>query len=187
MSITDTSALPIAAGTWTLDPTHSAVEFTVRHLGLSKVRGRFGSFDASLIVGETLDTTSVTAEVALASIDTNNEQRDGHLRSTDFFDLESDPSMTFTSTAISGAGADWQLTGDLSINGVTRSVAFDVELNGTSGDPWGGFRVGFSAETTISRSEFGVDFEIPLGADGVVIGDKVKVALELQFVAPATD
>lgn len=187
MSSTDTTALPIAAGTWGLDPAHSAVEFTVRHLGLSKVRGRFADVEASLVVGETIDTTAVTAEVGLGSIDTNNEQRDGHLRSTDFFNLEANPTMTFVSTAISGTGDDWQLAGDLSINGVTRPVDFDVELNGTSGDPWGGFRVGFSAEATISRSDFGVDFEIPLGADGVVIGDKVKVSLELQFVAPSVD
>ena len=186
MSITETT-LPIAAGTWSIDPAHSAVEFTVRHLGLSKVRGRFGDFGATLTVGDDLAGTSVAAEVALASIDTNNEQRDGHLRSTDFFNLENNPTMTFASTGISGEGTDWELAGDLSINGVTRPVTFDVELNGTSGDPWGGFRVGFSAETTISRSDFGVDFEIPLGADGVVIGDKVKVALELQFVAPSND
>ena len=113
---------------------------------------------------------------------TQHEQRDGHLKSADFFEVETHPKLTFTSTSVEPSGSDFKVTGDLSIKGVTKSVVLDLEFNGVHPDPWGGTRSGFSAETEISRKEFGVDFEIPMDGGGVVVGDKIKVTLEVEAV-----
>ena len=178
-----TATLPVTAGTWNIDPAHSSVEFVVRHMGLSKVRGRFGSFTASLVVADDLPASSLSAEVELASVSTNNEDRDQHLRSTDFFDVETNPKMTFVSKRIEGGADEYVAVGDLTINGVTREVAFDVEFNGTETLPFDqSVHAGFSATGSISRKDFGVEFEVPLGADKVMIGDKVVIDLEAQFV-----
>lgn len=180
-----TTTLPIDPGSWTLDASHSGVLFQVRHLGLSNVRGRFQSFDASLVVGERLEDVQVTATVDLSSVDTNNADRDAHLRSTDFFDVETNPVMTFVSTGITGSGSDYELTGDLTINGVTKSVTFETEFHGTEVFPGDGqVHAGFDASATIKRSDFGVDFGIIPG-EKLLLADKVKVELEIQFVAPA--
>lgn len=177
-----TATLPVTAGTWNIDPAHSSVEFVVRHMGLSKVRGRFGSFSASLTVADDLPASSLTAEVELASVSTNNVDRDQHLRSTDFFDVETNPKMTFVSKRIDGGGEDYVVVGDLAINGVTREVALDVEFNGTETFPFDqSVHAGFSATGAISRRDFGIEFEVPLGADKVMIGDKVSIELEAQF------
>lgn len=182
-----TTTLPLQTGTWTADHAHSSVEFTVRHLGLAKVRGRFNDFDAEVAVGETLAGSAVRATIDLSSIDTNNADRDAHLRSTDFFDLESHPTMTFASTALRADGDDYLLTGDLTINGVTRQVELEVDFLGSESYPMDdSTRAGFSARGEISRKEFGVEFDIPLGADKVAIGDKVRIELEIQLVAPAS-
>ncbi|MEZ5244884.1 MAG: YceI family protein [Acidimicrobiales bacterium] len=183
---TTTSSLPLTSGTWPVDAAHSSVEFTVRHLGLSKVRGRFNDFDATLTVGSSLDDVAVTATIGLASVDTNNADRDAHLRSTDFFDTESHPRMTFVSTAITDRGdGSYGLTGDLSLNGVTQTVVLDVEFNGTEDYPMdGSVHAGFSATGVLSRKSFGIEFDVPLGADKVAIGDKVNLDLEIQFVRP---
>lgn len=182
-----TGALPIDPGAWTLDANHSGVLFQVRHLGLSNVRGRFQSFDASLVVGDSLDDVQISATVDLSSVDTNNADRDAHLRSTDFFGVENNPEMSFVSTEISGSGSDYELIGDLTINGVTKSVSFDVEFHGTEVFPaTGATHAGFEASTTIKRSEFGVDFGIVPG-EKLLLADKVKVELEVQFVAPESD
>ncbi len=178
-----TTTLPLAAGTWASDPAHSSVEFTVRHLGLTKVRGRFNEFQASIGVGDTIESSVVEANIAMASVDTNNADRDGHLLSTDFFGAEANPSMTFRSTAMSGAGDDWTLTGDLTINGITKSVELEVEFYGLATDPYGNAKAGFAGETTISRGDFGIEFNAPLETGGLLLGDKVAVQLELQFVA----
>ncbi len=180
-----TATLPVTTGTWTIDPAHSSVEFVVRHMGLSKVRGRFGSFSATLDVAEDLGACGLRAEVELASVSTNNDDRDQHLRSTDFFDVDANPKMTFVSTGIEGGGDEYVVTGDLTINGVTRPVSLDVEFNGTETFPFDqSVHAGFSATGSISRKDFGVEFEVPLGADKVMIGDKVSIELEAQF-APA--
>lgn len=185
MSDTTTTTLPLAPGTWTVDAADSSVEFTVRHLGLSKVRGRFNRFDTRLEVGDTLGTSALTAEIDLSSVDTNNADRDAHLRSTDFFDTESHPTMTFASTSIEQHGDDYTLVGDLTINGVTRPVELDVEFNGLELYPMDQRRhAGFSATGTISRSAYGIDFDVPVGLDKVALGDKVKVELEIQLVDP---
>jgi polyisoprenoid-binding protein YceI len=181
---TVTATLPLAPGRWELDHNHSGVLFTVRHLGLSNVRGRFGSFEAHVDVGTSLDQVSVRAEVDLSSVDTNNADRDAHLRSTDFFDTEQHPVMTFHSTGITGAGEDYELRGDLTIAGVTRELILDVEFHGTEVFPADqSTHAGFSATGQIRRSDFGIDFGIVAG-EKILLSDKVKIELDLQFVAP---
>jgi polyisoprenoid-binding protein YceI len=184
-----TRSLPLARGVWTLDPNHSGIHFRVRHLGLSNVRGRFDKFDAALAVGDSLADVSVSATIDMASVDTNQPDRDAHLRSTDFFSTDSHPTMTFVSTSIADAGgSEYQLTGDLTINGITKSIVMDVEFSGVEVFPAdGSTHAGFSATTDLNRDDFGVDFNMPLGMDKMALGQKIKVELEMQFVAPKTD
>ena len=182
---TSTSTLPLAPGRWVVDPFHSSVVFSIRHLGLSKVRGRFSSFDASLDVGASLDDVKVSATIDMASVDTNNADRDQHLRSTDFFDVEKHPTMVFESTALSGSGQDWILEGELTINGVTKLVELEVEFNGTENFQED-LHAGFSAEGELRRDDFGIDFGIiPLGGEKLALSDKVRWELDLQFVEPS--
>ena len=178
--MTTTATPQLTTGTWTIDPAHSEVGFTVRHLGLSKVRGRFNSFTGGADIGADLASSSVEATIDLASVDTNNEQRDGHLQSTDFFAVESNPRMIFRSTSIDEAAGE--IEGELTINGVTKPVVLDTELHGVAVDAYGTTRAGFSATTQIKRSDYGIDFNVPLDAGGVLIGDKVTVDLEIQLV-----
>jgi len=175
----------IPAGTWTIDRSHSEVGFSVRHLAVSKVKGQFETFDGTLTIGEDPLASSVTATVDLSSINTRDAQRDGHLRSGDFFSVDEHPAMTFTSTGIAAKGDDFVVTGDLTIKDVTKPVELDLEFNGTSPDPWGGTRAGFSATTELNRKDFGIDFNIPLDGGGFVIGDKIKVFLEVEAVLQA--
>ncbi|MFI8521152.1 YceI family protein [Streptomyces sp. NPDC085481] len=173
------SALPLVAGRWGFDALHSAVGFTIRHFGISKVRGRFNDLQAELVVGDSLDTSSITATIALASIDTGNADRDAHVRAADLLDVEKRPTMTFRSTRIAGAGEDWTLEGDLTIGGITRPIVFDVEFGGVVHVPVDGSRhAGFDASGEFRRSDYGLDF-----APGI-LGDVVKVDLEVQFVEP---
>jgi polyisoprenoid-binding protein YceI len=167
----------LTTGTWNVDPAHSEVGFTVRHLGLSKVRGRFNSFRASVVFGDEPQEAKLEATVDLASVDTNNPDRDGHLATTDFFGVDNNPTMTFASTSVS----ETSLAGDLTINGVTRPVVFDLEFHGVTVDGYETTRAGFSATGAISRSDFGIDFNAPLGMDGMLIGDKVNIELEAQL------
>jgi polyisoprenoid-binding protein YceI len=179
------TTLPLAPGPWVVDKNHSSVLFVVRHLGLSNVRGRFDTFEATLDVGTTLDSVSVTAEVQLSSVDTNNADRDAHLRTADFFDTEKHQVMTFRSTSITGQGEDYELNGDLTIAGVTQPLTFDVEFHGTEVFPGDqSTHAGFSATGQIKRSDYGIDFGIIPGAEKLMLGDKIKVELDLQFVAP---
>jgi polyisoprenoid-binding protein YceI len=179
--MTTTESPTLTAGSWTIEPMHSEVGFTVRHLGMSKVRGRFNAFSGAAVIGDDLTTASVEASIDLSSVDTNNPDRDGHLKSGDFFNAETHPQMTFVSTA---ATAD-SLVGDLTINGVTKSVELDVEFHGVAVDGYETTRAGFSASGTIKRSDFGVDFNAPLGMDGMLISDKVAIELEIQLVPAA--
>ena len=172
----------LTAGTWTIDPSHTDVSFTVRHLMVSKVRGSFTRFDGTIVIAEDPLASSVEASVDLSSIDTRDENRDAHLRSADFFETETYPTMTFRSTKVRRAGSDFAVEGELSLHGVTRPVQLDLEFNGVSADPWGGTRAGFSAETEINRRDFGIDISMPLDGGGVVVGDKVKVHLEIEAV-----
>jgi polyisoprenoid-binding protein YceI len=185
MSDTATTSLPLTAGTWTLDAAHSGVHFKIRHLGLSNVRGRFETFTAALEVGETLADVRVSASIDLSSVNTNQPDRDAHLRSTDFFGVDNNPTLEFHSTSVSGDGDEYTLAGDLTINGVTRPVSFPVEFNGIETYPMDGTsHAGFSAATSISRKDFGIDFNLPIGVDKLALGEKVNVELDFQFVAP---
>lgn len=181
----DTRNLPLAPGRWTLDPLHSSVGFTIRHLGVSKVRGHFTQFDAELVVGETLDGTSVSATVALASIDTGIGDRDDHVRSADMLDVERRPTMTFRSTAIHGDGTDWVLDGELTIGDVTRQLSLEAELGGVVAAPeelGGTRRAGFEASGQLRRKDFGLGFGT-LGDS--LLSDVVKIELDLQFSEPS--
>jgi polyisoprenoid-binding protein YceI len=175
MSITTDTG--VVAGTWTIDPSHSEVGFTVRHL-MSKVRGQFERFEGSLTTSDRLEDTRASASIDLNSVNTRDEQRDAHLRSKDFFGVEENGPMTFTTTSFDGSTA----TGELTIKGVTRPVELDVEFLGIDKDPWGGTRIGFEASTEINRKEWGVDFNIPLDGGKLLIGDKVTINLAIQAV-----
>ena len=182
-------ALPLGQGTWNLDPAHSVVEFAVRHLGISNIRGRFIGVEASLDVGADLDSSSLTAEVDMSTVDTGNPDRDGHLRSTDIFDVESQPRMRFASTGIAEAGdGRYAVTGDLTINGTTRSETLDVTFNGTGDNPLdGSTRGGFTATGTIDRTAYGIDWNVPLTQGGFMVANDVAVTLNAQLVGPAAD
>ena len=180
MTNTLTTPLPLVAGRWPLDAAHSRIGFAIRHLGVAKVRGLFRDFEASLDVGESLDTTSITATVALASIDTANADRDAHARSAELLDVEQRPTMTFVSTAITGAGSDWTLDGDLTIGGVTRPLRFGVEFGGVADFVDGTRHAGFEVTGELRRKDFGLGFG-PLGA---FLGDVVKLDLDFEFVEP---
>jgi polyisoprenoid-binding protein YceI len=179
---TGTTIPGYVAGTWTIDTVHSEVGFSVRHMMVSKVRGKFTKFEGEITTGESLLDSSVSADVELSSIDTGNEMRDNHLRSADFFEADKHPKWTYASTSVDAKGSDFVVHGNLTIHGVTRPVDLELEFNGVGGDPWGGTRAGFSASTGINRKDFGLEFNIPLEGGGVVVGDKVKVELEIEAV-----
>jgi polyisoprenoid-binding protein YceI len=176
----------LTPGRWPIDPNHSAITFAIRHLGLSKVRGRFRVFDVSLNIGPSTTDFEVVANIDLASIDTSNPDRDAHLRSTDFFNVDQHPTMTFRSTRIEPAADGYTMTGDLTLNGITRSVTLDVESNGLVVVPADGrTHFGLSAVGELRRSEFGIEFGLmPIGIDRLALADKVAFELEMQFLQP---
>ncbi|GGF57876.1 polyisoprenoid-binding protein [Marmoricola endophyticus] len=165
------------AGSWTIDPSHSEVAFRVRHL-VGKVRGQFDTFHGTLTTGATPAETTANATIDLNSVNTGDEGRDGHLRSADFFDVETHGQMTFTSTSFDGEKA----VGELTIKGVTKPVELDVEVNGIGGDPWGGTRIGIDATTTITRQDFGVSFNGVVDGSKVLVGDKIDITLSIEAV-----
>ena len=183
MTMTQAETIPgYVAGTWTIDPTHSEVGFSVRHMMVSKVRGRFTKFSGQIVTGEDLLSSSVTAEIDLSSIDTAAEQRDAHLRSPDFFDTDNHPLMTYRSTGIRAKGDGYIVDGELTLKGVTRSVPLTLELNGFGPDPYGGTRAGFTAKAEINRQDFGVNWNAAMESGGVVVSDKVAIQLEIEAV-----
>jgi len=169
-------------GTWDIDATHSTVGFSVRHMMVSKVRGYFREFSGEIVTAADPTQSAVSATIELGSIDTRQEQRDAHIRSADFFDVENHPQMTFRSTAVRTDGADWLVDGELSLKGNTKPVTLTLELNGFGPDAFGGTRAGFSARTEINRNDFGVDIKMPMDGGGVVVADKVTVELEIEAV-----
>jgi polyisoprenoid-binding protein YceI len=173
-------------GTWHVDASHSDVAFSVRHMMVSKVKGKFTTFSATIITAENPTDSSVTAEIDLTSINTSNEQRDGHIKSADFFDVETYPTMTYRSTSVAPDGGDWLVEGELSLHGVTKSVPLKLELNGFTADPYGGQRAGFSATAEINRKDFGIDISMPMDGGGVVVGDKISISLEVEAVLDAS-
>ena len=177
MSIDVTQSTKVPTGTWSIDPSHSEVGFTVRHL-MTKVRGLFEKFDGTITTTDEVDGFRATATIDLNSVNTRDENRDNHLRSADFFDVEKNGPMTFTTTAFDGTTA----TGELTIKGVTRPVELDVEFLGVDVDAYGNTRVGYEATTEISRKRWGVDFNVPLDGGKVLVGDKVNVVLSIQAI-----
>lgn len=172
--------------TWKIDPSHTQAEFAVRHLMISTVKGRFAEVQGVVHIDESdLARSSVEVAIGVASIDTREPQRDAHLRSTDFFDAEGHPQITFRSTRVEGAGATFKLIGDLTIRGTTRQVVLDVTAEGRGPDPWGGERAGFTATTKIKRSDFGLAWNQLLETGGVAVSDDVRISIDAQLVRQA--
>jgi polyisoprenoid-binding protein YceI len=169
-------------GTWQIDPAHSDVSFSVRHMMVSKVKGRFGTFSGTIVTADNPLESTVNAEIDASSIDTNQAQRDAHIRSADFFEVEKYPTITFHSTSVEPKGDDFLVLGDLTIKGHTQQVPLKLELNGFGADPFGGQRAGFTATTEINRRDFGVDINMPMDGGGVVVGDKITITLEIEAV-----
>jgi len=175
-------SLPIPAGTFALDPAHSQADFAITHLGISMIRGRFNSIEGSLTVGEDLGGTAVNVAVEMGSLDSGNEGRDGHMQGEEFFDAGNHPTMTFASTGIEASGDGYTMTGDLTIKGVTQSVALHAKFNGEAVFPMdGSTHYGFAASGAISRSEFNMDAFIPM------LSDQVELSLQAQFISPVAD
>lgn len=172
----------LTPGIWTLDMSHSDIGFTVRHAGISKVRGRFSDASATAHVRDSLKDSSLHATVKTASFDSGEPNRDAHVRGADFFDVENFPEMTFRATGVEGDGEDYTLTGDLTIRGITKPIELEVEFTGVAVDPFGATRAGFSAETEISRKEFGLTWNAALETGGFLVSDKVKINLEAALV-----
>jgi polyisoprenoid-binding protein YceI len=179
------TTIELTPGTWTLDQAHTEIGFSVRHAGISKVRGQFTDADATLMVGESVDSSSVEATVKTASFDSNDDNRDAHVKGEDFFDVEQFPHMTFKATKVEGTADNFRVSGDLTIKDTTRPVTFDVEFGGVAVDPFGATRAGFSASTQISRKEFGITWNAALEAGGVLVGDKVTITVDSAFVLPS--
>ncbi|MDD0859906.1 YceI family protein [Arthrobacter alpinus] len=185
MSVTTIESAGLAQGIWNLDASHSTVGFVVRHAGISKVRGQFTEIEGALTLGETLAESSVSATIQSASFSSGDEGRDGHVKSADFFDVETFPTLTFVSSAVSGDAEDFELTGELTIRGISKTVTFKGEFNGVAVDPFGATRAGFEAKTVISRKEFGLTWNAALEAGGVLVSDKVTITLDVAFVKSA--
>jgi polyisoprenoid-binding protein YceI len=171
-------------GTWTIDASHSLAEFSVRHMMVSTTRGQFKSVTGSAFIDENdLTNSSVEATIDVSSITTRDEKRDEHLRSADFFEVETYPAITFKSTSVKKSGGDsYDVVGDLTIRGVTRPVTLKTTFNGIGTSPWGQSVAGFEADTEISRKEFGLEWNVALETGGVLVGDKVKIHLEAEFI-----
>lgn len=167
---------------WNIDPAHTRVGFSVKHMMVSTVRGEFKSYSGKLDLDtEDFTRSSVEGEIEVASIDTRNADRDNHLRANDFFDAPNHPKITFKSTRIERKGDDeYAVHGELAIRGVTREVVLDVETSGIHKNPWGQTVTGFSATGTINRKDFGIDFNAPLETGGVLVGEKVKIELDVE-------
>jgi polyisoprenoid-binding protein YceI len=179
-----TTTTGLSAGTWAIDPIHSSIAFSVRHLVVSKVRGQFNTFSGTVVVGED-GTPSVTAEIAIDSVDTRNEQRDAHLKAADFFDVEQFPTATFTSTGLREAGENYILDGVFTLKGIAKPISIDLEFNGTNPGMGHGEVAGFTASVVLNRKDFGIDIDMPLETGGAVVGDKVTITLEIEALKQA--
>ncbi|WP_028060071.1 YceI family protein [Candidatus Solirubrobacter pratensis] len=181
-AINTTTSVP--TGTWTVDPAHSRVEFAVKHMGIATVRGNFGAFDGKLVIGE--DGAHASGTVETASINTDEPQRDDHLRSADFFDAEANPQITFASTSITPVDDEtFRITGDLIMHGITRPITLHAEVQGTDIDPWGNERVGLEITGQLSRGDWEMKFNQALGSGNMLVSDKVKLALDISAIKQA--
>ncbi len=186
MTSTTVTETELPAGTWEIDPIHSSAEFSVRHMMVSKVKGRFAKLSGTITVGEDPHASSVDATIEAASVDTHDVNRDNHLRSADFLDVENYPTITFRSTGVRQGSSGHILDGELTLHGVTRPVELDLEHNGSGPDPYGGMRTGFSATTQIDRSDFGLNFNGTIEATGgALVGDRIAIALEIEAIRKA--
>ena len=190
MSITETTSatrvvdgteVP-AAGTYTIDPSHTHAGFVVRHLMVSKVRGAFNGVSGTVTVADDINRSTVEVELDPATIDTRDAGRDEHLRSADFFGAEEFPTITFVSTGLRRDGDEWVLDGDLTIKGISRPVRLDVEFLGAANDPWGGSRLGFTASGELDREDWGLTWNQNLETGGVLVGKKVTLEIEAELV-----
>lgn len=172
-------------GTWSIDPVHSELGFTVRHMMVSKVRGKFERFEGTIVTADNSLESITTATVDMSSITTGNEQRDTHLRSEDFFDADKHPQMTYRSTGIRPQGDHFLVDGELTIRGITKPITLTVEANGFGPDDYGGIRAGFSASGELNRRDFGVNWNAALEGGGVVVSDTVQLNIEIEAVLQA--
>lgn len=180
---TATTITAIPTGTWNVDPSHSSVEFRVKHLGISTVRGSFREFEGSLEIGDDITSTKVTGKLDAASIDTGETKRDEHLRSPDFFDAGGHPDITFQSTSIEVIDEDeFHVTGDFTMHGVTKPITLHAEVTGTEEDPWGNTRVGLEVQGELSRGDWGMTFNQALGSGNMMVSDKVRINAEISAV-----
>lgn len=182
--MTASVASALGTGTWAIDPAHSSISFSVRHLMVSKVRGSFEAFSGAIVVAED-GTPSVSAEIAVDSVNTGNEQRDAHVKAADFFDIENHPTATFVSTSVRPDGDDYVLGGNFTLKGVTKPIDLKLEFNGVNPGMGHGEVAGFTATVVLNRKDFGVDIDMPLETGGTVIGDKVTITLEIEALKQA--
>jgi polyisoprenoid-binding protein YceI len=175
-----------ARTTWKLDPSHTTVEFTAKHMMITTVKGRFAELEGTIVAdSENIADSEVTATMRAASLDTRSDQRDTHLRSADFLDIEKYPDVTFKSTRIEGTKEEFKLTGDLTIRGTTRPITLDVTYEGSGKDPWGGTRMSFNATGKFDRRDFGLTWNVALEAGGILVSNDVKINIEAQAVLVA--
>lgn len=174
-----TDTLP-KTGTWTIDPSHTQIEISARHLMVSKVRGTFKTFSGSVTIGESPEASSVELSIDTASVNTGADDRDGHLRSPDFLDVEAFPTITFQSTSVAQSGSAFELTGDLTVRGVTKPLTLDLEYLGTMSDPWGNEKAVFNAKGTFEREDWGLTWNVALDAGGVLVSKKFEIDIVLQ-------
>ncbi len=177
--------LAAIAGTWAIDPSHSRLGFEARHAVITKVRGHFADFTGTVVVGADLASSSVVVDAKLDSIDTGSADRDGHLKSADFFDVENTNVLSFKSTDIKADGDDFIVTGDLTIKDVTKSVELKVEATGTATDPFGNVRAGFEGSAEINRKDFGLTWNVALEAGGLLVSEKIKLQLDISAIKQA--
>lgn len=187
MSNTQTLPGAVAQTTWNIDPTHTVVEFSAKHMMITTVRGQFGAVTGAIVIDEANpERSSVEAEIDVTSLDTRTEQRDAHLRSADFLDVETYPSLRFRSLRVEGAtkepGDRFRVIGELTIRDVTREVVLDATFEGTGRDPWGGDRISFSADTRIDRRDFGLVWNVALETGGVLVSNEIRIHIEAQAV-----
>ncbi len=175
----------LATGTWAVDATHSSISFTVKHLMISKVRGSFTNFSGTVVVPDDRLAATVNVTIDPTSVSTGDANRDGHLKTGDFFDAEQFPEWNFKSTAIKASGSDYVLVGDLTLRGVTKPVELAVEFEGINKDLYGNTKAGFTAEAELNRKDFGMEYNAALETGGVLIGEKVKLSLDIQLAKMA--
>jgi polyisoprenoid-binding protein YceI len=184
MTTATTTLIP--AGTWAVDPKHSTVEFQVKHMGIANVKGKFNEFAGTLEIGDDLATAKASGTVKVASVDTNEEQRDAHLRSADFFDAETHPELSFAATAIEPVDEEtFRIAGDLTLHGITRPITLEAVVQGTDVDPWGNDRVGLEVVGQLKRSDYDMKFNQALGSGNMLVGDKVKLVLDISAIKQA--